>query len=43
MLFFGLALVDAIQIQDWIKIGFWLFIGAVFLLSDTRGKQKGTE
>jgi hypothetical protein len=42
MLFFALALIDAIQIQDWIKVGFWLLIGAVFLLADNRGKQKGT-
>lgn len=43
MLFFALALIDAIQIQDWIKVGFWLLIGAVFLLADSRDKQKGAE
>ena len=43
MLFFGLALIDAIRIHDWIKVGFWLLIGTVFLLADSRGKQKGAE
>lgn len=40
MLFFALALIDAIKIQDWIKVGFWLLIGVVFLAADIRSKQK---
>ena len=43
VLFFGLALLDAIQLQDWIKVIFWLLIGGVFLLADSRGKQKRAE
>ena len=43
VLFFGLALLDAIQIRNWLQVGFWLLIGLIFLLAESRGKQKKTE
>lgn len=45
MLFFALALIDAIRIQDWLKVSFWVGIGIVFLLMDnmsSRRKANGT-
>lgn len=43
LLFFGLALLDAIKLQDWIRVTFWVLIGLVFLLADSRGKQRNAE
>lgn len=43
LLFFGLALLDAIHIRNWVQAGFWLLIGLIFLLADSRGKQKKPE
>lgn len=43
LLFFGLALLDAIQVQDWLKVGLWLLLGLAFLLADSWGKQKKAE
>ena len=40
LLFFALALVDAIRIQDWLKVSFWIGIGLVFLLADNIKKRK---
>jgi len=34
LLFFGVALIEAFQTQNWLKAFFWLVIGAVFLLAD---------
>lgn len=35
-LFFGIALLDAIRGGYWVRILFWLAIGAVFFLADRR-------
>ncbi|HEY9384707.1 MAG TPA: hypothetical protein VIP80_14440 [Gemmatimonadales bacterium] len=36
ILFFGIALLDAIRGGHWLRILFWLAIGAVFFLADRR-------
>jgi hypothetical protein len=36
LLFFGVAALDAIQTQDWLRIGLWMAIGFVFLVADNR-------
>jgi hypothetical protein len=40
ILFFGLALLDAIRGGHWLRIVFWLAIGAVFFLADRRGMKR---
>ena len=40
LLFFGMAFLDAIQDQNWLKVLFWLAIGFVFLVADN---QKPTQ
>jgi hypothetical protein len=34
LLFFGVALLESIQTQNWLKATFWLAIAFVFLLAD---------
>jgi hypothetical protein len=34
ILFFGVAVIEAIQTKNWIKVGFWIAISLVFLLAD---------
>jgi hypothetical protein len=34
LLFFGIALLDAIQGREWVRAAFWLAIGIVFLRAD---------
>ena len=34
LLFFGIALLDALQSKDWLRSAFWLAIGLVFLRAD---------
>lgn len=34
LLFFGIALLDALGSQDWLRAAFWLAIGLVFLRAD---------
>lgn len=34
VLFFGVAAVEAVQTEDWLKVVFWLAIGLVFLWAD---------
>ncbi len=34
LLFFGVAMLEAFQTLNWIKAGFWLTIGFVFLIAD---------
>ncbi len=36
LLFFGIALLDALRGGNWLRIAFWLAIGAVFLWMDRR-------
>jgi hypothetical protein len=40
VLFFGVATLEALQTRNWLKAGFWLAIGLVFLIADNRGKRQ---
>jgi hypothetical protein len=35
-LFFGIALLDAIRGGHWLRVFFWLAVGALFFLADRR-------
>ncbi len=39
LLFFGIALLDAVQSQAWLRAAFWLAIGLVFLRADALKRQ----
>ncbi len=39
ILFFGVATLEAFQTRNWVKAGFWLAIGLVFLLADNFKKK----
>jgi hypothetical protein len=39
LLFFGVSALEAFQTRNWIKAGFWLAIGIVFLMGDTLRKR----
>jgi len=39
LLFFGVAVIEAIQTRNWLKCIFWLAIGIVFLVADNPRKQ----
>ncbi|MGZ8559471.1 MAG: hypothetical protein ACXWWC_14100 [Chitinophagaceae bacterium] len=45
LLFFGIALLDSIQTQNWWMVIFWISIGLAFILMENRGKpdQGGQE
>ena len=36
ILFFGIALLEAIQSAAWLKAAFWIAIGCAFLIADSR-------
>ena len=36
ILFFGVATLDATQTQNWLRVAFWVAIGAVFLFADAK-------
>jgi hypothetical protein len=38
LLFFGVAVIEAIQTQNWLKVAFWIAISLVFLLADFKKK-----
>jgi hypothetical protein len=38
-LFFGVATLEALQSQNWLKATFWLSIGVVFLWADNKGRR----
>ena len=41
LLFFGVAVIEAVQTFNWIKSIFWLVIGLVFLFADNlRNKEE---
>lgn len=39
LLFFGVAALETIQTQNWLKAVFWMLIGIVFLLADNLRKS----
>lgn len=38
ILFFGIALLDAVHSFDWLRIVFWLATGLVFIIADNLKK-----
>ena len=40
-LFFGLALLDAVQSQAWIRVALWIACGVLFLWADATSRQSG--
>jgi len=38
ILFFGIALLDALHKFDWLRIAFWLATGFIFILADNLKK-----
>lgn len=36
ILFFGVAALDAVQTQNWLRVAFWVSIGLVFLWADAK-------
>ena len=36
ILFFGIALLDAIRGGHWLRVAFWLAVGALFFIADRR-------
>ena len=36
ILFFGAAVVDAVQTQNWLRVAFWMVIALVFLWADSK-------
>ena len=40
LLFFGVAALEAIQTQNWLKAALWLAIGLVFLMADNTKKDR---
>jgi len=39
LLFFGVALLDALRSADWLRAAFWIAIGLVFLRGDMLRQQ----
>ena len=42
VLFFGVALIDALQSRSWVRALFWFAIGVIFLLADRARDPKTT-
>jgi membrane protein implicated in regulation of membrane protease activity len=42
-LFFGIAALDAVRGGHWLRVAFWLVIGAVFFLADRRQLRPRSE
>lgn len=40
ILFFGIALLEAIRNQNWLMSGFWVLIGLAFIVADNMKKKK---
>jgi len=39
ILFFGVAVIDAISTKNWLRTGFWIAISLVFLFADNLKKK----
>jgi len=39
ILFFGVAVIEAIRTKNWLKVGFWMAISLVFLFADNFKKR----
>lgn len=42
LLFFGVALLEAVQTRNWLKAAFWVAIGIVFLIGDQRRNRQSS-
>lgn len=42
LLFFGASLLDALSLGHWLRAGFWLLVGLLFLLMD-RARRSAPE
>ncbi|HWI93989.1 MAG TPA: hypothetical protein VNT20_22095 [Flavisolibacter sp.] len=40
ILFFGIALLDAVHSFDWLRVVFWLATGGVFIIADNLKKTE---
>jgi hypothetical protein len=40
ILFFGIALLDAVHSFDWLRVVFWLATGGVFIIADNFKKTE---
>lgn len=40
VLFFGVAVLDALRSRDWLKVALWLALALVFLREDFRARQR---
>jgi len=40
VLFFGVAMLEAFQTRNWLKVMFWVAIALVFLVADNRRKHQ---
>jgi hypothetical protein len=40
ILFFGLALLEAIQTRNWLTVLFWIAVGILFLVADNMKQAK---
>jgi hypothetical protein len=43
VLFFGVAVLDALRSRDWLKVALWLALALVFLREDFRARQRGPQ
>ena len=34
IIFFAIAVIEAFQKQDWLRVAFWLLAGALFIVAD---------
>jgi hypothetical protein len=41
LLFFGVALLDAVQSHNWVRAAFWVAIGTTFFVMDNVKKRAG--
>lgn len=39
ILFFGVAVIEAIQTKNWLKTGFWIALSLIFLFADNLKKK----
>ena len=38
IIFFGIAIIDAVKTQNWLRIAFWLAMGCAFVVLDNLKK-----
>lgn len=43
VLFFGVAVLEALQTRSWLRVVFWFAMGLVFLIADNRRSENKQE